>query len=186
MIWDPEKIPVWLRRTPEQQAADQALQARLKQAYGPGVHPSPTERHLMRADMVERSAKAHLEHLSTVDAPDHQLYTAKGQLAEAWAMKGQFREAAELHPSKEHSDHFNAIADAIERDDSESCECIPETVRHPVDGKVITLDPTHIEQMVFSGKHRRLMPVVKCPCGFRNVTHAPAHVQRRIDNLKTK
>nr|AUN37438.1 hypothetical protein [uncultured bacterium] len=86
MTWTPDKIPIWLRRTPEQQEKDRAYQDQLRTAQGPGRRPSPTERHLLRASAVRISAEAHLTHLQSDPhaAPEH-IRQAAGQLAEAMA-----------------------------------------------------------------------------------------------------
>ena len=180
------KLPVWLRRTPAQQAADKALQAQMRQVYG-RVHLSPTEKHLMRADMTERSARAQLEHLSSLDDPsEHQLNAAKGQLAEAWAMKGMYREAAELHPSQLHAERLLAIAEAIEQDDDETCACQPEKVMNPSTQRTTVLHNENVDEIVYSSKHGRLMPLIRCRCGLLNVKHAPAELQRRIEGIKAR
>src|SRR5690349_13491537 len=131
MTFDPDKIPKWLRRTPEQQAQDDAYQERLRTAKGPHARPTPTEAHLLRAAAVRLSAEAQLEHL--INQPDpkaEHIETALAQLAEAVAMQGDFAAAAELHPVTEHAARYQAIAEAIERDDNEPpCDC-PMDERH--------------------------------------------------------
>lgn len=189
MPWDPSKIPIWLRRTPEQQAADDALQARLKSAYGPGIHPSADERHLMRAVAVELSARAQLEHLDTMRSPDPlHVEVARAQLAEARADQGHFTEAAGIHPDPEQCARYEAIAAAIERPDDDECGCEPETAQTVREGKpvTVTIHPENIDLMVFDLRHHKLMPLHRCQCGALNVKPANQRLQKRLDGLKTK
>lgn len=189
MAFDPEKIPVWLRRTPEQQAQDAALQDRLRQASGPGIRPNPTERYLLRAAAVERSAQAHLDHLHIRPHVDlKHVKAASAQLAEAWAMQGRFSEAAELHPNPERSQRFQRIAEAIERpDDDPGCKCPVERQADPAqNGRMVTITPNNITEIVYSPKHRRLMPLVECRCGDANVKAAPSHLQERLSKFRGK
>jgi|ERR1051326_74501 hypothetical protein len=186
MAFDPNKIPIWLRRTAEQKATDDALQERLRSAMGPGIRPNQTERHLLRAQAIKRSAEGHLTHLYADPAanPAH-VAQAEAQMAEALAMLGDFTTAAEMHPSPEHGAHFRAIANAIDRDDAElPCHC-PLTEKHDEQSnRKIHEQHTIISEHVFSPKHGRLMPVVKCAkCGSMNVRPAPAHLNERARGI---
>jgi hypothetical protein len=177
-------LPIWLKRTPAQEAGDRALQDRLRQAAGPGVHPNPTERHLLRAAAVERSARAHLEHLRVRPHTDPaHVKNAEAQLAEAWASQGKYSEAAELHPSPAHAARFAAIAAAIERDDdAPGCGCPIEREKDPAQGgREVTIPPDNIDEIIYSPKHRKLMPLVVCKCGDMNVKAAPAHLEERLN-----
>lgn len=187
MTFDPEKIPIWLRRTPEQQAADQALQERLRQAQGPGRRPSRLEAQLIRAEAIKQSATAHLRHLySDPEANPAHVITAEAQLADALAMEGNFRSAAVLHPNDEQSARYEAIAEAVERDDDERCNCPITTVPDPAaSNRTITLVPDTIDEIVFSAKHRKLMPLVRCTqCGDMNVRPAPAQLEERMRRVQ--
>ena len=172
MTWSPDKIPIWLRRTPEQQASDDALQLRLKTAYGPGSRPNPTERHLMRARAVELSARAQLNHLKDLpDADPKQVETASAQLAEARAAQGHYVEASKIHPSPEHAARFSAIAAAVLRPDDDACGCQDERAIHSVTGKQVVIPVENIDEMVFDPRYGKLLPLVVCrACGHANVT----------------
>lgn len=187
MPWSPDKIPKWLQRTPEQQAADDRLQQRLRQTYGPGLRLTPTERHLQRAVAVERSAVAQLNHLATDENADPKhIQGAAAQLADARAAQGHYAEAAAIHPDPQHAARFLAIHDAIERPDDDTCDCQPETVRTP-DGKQVTIQNENIDEMIFSRKHgNRLVSLIQCKCGNLNAKPAPPALQRRLGGLRTK
>lgn len=188
MPFDDSKIPIWLRRTPEQQAADQAYQEQLRSAQGPGRRPNPLERQLIQAAAIKRAAAAELEQLRIDPEPDsHHLAHAEARMAEALAMEGNFPAAAELHPDPEHTARFEAIAAAIERDDNERCNCPIQTATDPVTGQPITIYPDVIEEMVLSPKHgNKLVPVVRCTaCGDLNVKEtAPQHLIERLDAVR--
>lgn len=183
MTWTPDKIPVWLRRTPEQQAKDDAYQQELRQAMGPGRRPSPTERHLIRAQAVRISAEAHLNHLTTMEDPDPtHIENALGQLAEAVADQGYFTDAAKIHPNPARQEQYAAIAAAVERDDDDPpCNC---PIEHKLDQQTNrqVLEPIQIVQkMVYSQKHRKLMPLIKCvKCGDMNVRPATEALADRM------
>lgn len=186
MTWDPSKIPVWLRRTPEQQAADDRLQNRLRQTYGPGLRLTPTERHLQRAVAVERSARAHLTHL--VDAPGadpNHVRNAAAQLAEARAMQGHFNQASAIHPDERMAKRYAQIAEAIERPDDETCECEPERVTLP-DGKTAVIQNENIDEMVFSRQHGKLVGLHRCKCGSLNAKPPGTVLQKRLDMANQK
>jgi hypothetical protein len=183
MPWDPNKIPIWLRRTPAQQAADRAYQDLLRSAQGPGMRPNPTEQRLLRAAAVKRSASAQLEELQRDRNPNPaHIETAQAQLADALAMEGQYAEAAALHPKPEHAARFRKIAHAIDRpDDEPTCHCTGEAQTDPGTGETHVITGEHISEMVFSPKHGRMMPLVACArCGGMNVKPAPQHLEERI------
>lgn len=189
MTWSQDKIPRWLRRTPEQQAADQKLQDDLRSAQGPGMRPNPTERHLLRAAAVRLSAEAQLQQLTLDPNPNPvHIEAAEAQLAEALAMEGRYTEAAELHPKQEHADRFAAIAQAIDRDDDEpTCQCKVKTGQNEVLGQPVIITGEHISEMVFSQKHQRMMPLLVCShsgCGGMNVKPAPQHLIERIERVR--
>lgn len=184
MSFDFNRIPVWLRRTPEQQAGDDALQARLKSAYGPGIHPSADERHLMRAVAVELSARAQLEHLDRMRNPDPlHVEVARAQLAEARADQGHFTEAAGIHPDTEQCARYAAIAAAIERPDDDECGCEPERVQTVREGKpvTVTIPAENVDAMVYDLRYKKLNHLHRCRCGAMNVKTANAEHQKRIE-----
>jgi hypothetical protein len=181
--FDPNKIPIWLRRTPEQQAGDRAYQDELRSAQGPGMRPNPTEQHLLRAAAVRRSAEAQLRQLRLDKNPDPvHVEAAEAQLAEALAMQGHYAEAAELHPEPEHAERYAAIAAAIDRpDDAPTCNCKVESANNEILGQPVIITGEHVSEMVFSPKHRRMMPLVACAnCPGMNVKPAPEHLTNRL------
>lgn len=185
--FDKNKIPIWLRRTPEQQAQDDRYQEELKQALGPGRRPNPTEARLLRAAAVRRAAEAQLQHLVGLENPDPlHLKTAEAQLADALAEQGHYSDAAELHPSAEHAERYRAIAAAIDRpDDEQGCQCELQNVLDPQTNRPILLQNEIVSEYIFSPKHGRLMPVVQCvKCGDMNVKPAPAHLTQRLQGVR--
>lgn len=186
--FDPEKIPIWLRRTPEQLAQDRAYQDQLRQAQGPGRRANPLEQRLIRAAAIKRSTTAQLEHLRRRRNPNPlHIETAQAQLAEALAMEGNYADAAALHPDPPHAERFQMIAEAIERDDEAHCECPIEQKIDPGTNQPVMMAPNRIDEFVVSHKHnRRLMPLVICQCGDANVKAAPTHLQDRLRRIGEK
>lgn len=177
------KLPVWLQLTPAQREEDQALQERLKTAAGPLGHPTREEHLLMRAAALMHHARTQLSD------PHHQhnaeaMTQAKRVLAEGLAMSGEYREAADLHPDKEHAAKFAEIADAIESEDVQKCACLPSDVT--VNGKTVTLQPRIISEWAFSKRQDKLMPVVRCTqCGNITIGHDSAATTRSAEVAKT-
>lgn len=153
-----------------------ALQESLRTARG-RVHHTPEERQLLRARAIEIAA---LANLAVDDRPE-----VRAQLADAWADQGRFDEAAKIHPNVDRQRRYTEIAQAIERDDDETCPCEDQTVMDVTQNKNVVVYAQNIDKMVYSRKHRKLMPLVRCACGDLNVRPAPVHLQRRLDNLKT-
>lgn len=183
MPFDPEKIPKWLRRTPEQKAQDVALQERLKNAMGPGARPNPTERRLIQAQATWTAASAQFEHLSQLENPDpEQLRSTQAQMAEALAMQGNYGEAAELHPDPEHATRLRAIDNAVNRDDNDpSCDCPIEQKHSGKSNQTIALPNENVVEMIYSTKHRKMMPLVVCRhCGDMNVKPATEAQDTRL------
>ncbi len=180
--FDASKIPIWLRRTPAQQADDRALQERLRTAQGPGRRQTPTEAHLIRAAAVKRAAEAELEQLNRDENPNPlHIENALKQLADAVAAEGNFIQASEMHPDPVQAERYQKIAEAIERDDGDpGCNCEAKQGNDPATGQNVVMTPEIISELVFSPKHDKLMPLVLCAaCGDMNVKAAPAHLEER-------
>lgn len=187
MPFDSNNIPIWLRRTPEQQAADQKLQDDLRSAQGPGARPNPTEQHLLRAAAVRRSAEAQLQQLlQDPNADPIHIQTAEAQLAEALAMQGHFVDAAAIHPDEQHRKRYQRIIRAIDKDDNApTCKCKATHEKDPTSGNQVLVTGEHISEMVFSPKHESLMPLLACSkCQGMNVKPAPQHLITRIQRVR--
>lgn len=164
------KLPPWLKLTPAQREEDKALQTALATVGALG-HPTREEKILMRAAALQHHARTQLA-VAEFHTSDDEIEQAKRTLAEGLAMAGDYREAANLHPDQEPALRFAQIADAIEKDDAERCDCVP--AEHEIteaDGTKtkVTIHPRHIRMAVFSKKHGKIMPLIKCQCGDENV-----------------
>lgn len=98
-------------------------------------------------------------------------------------MQGKYADAAELHPSPAHAARFTMIAEAIDKDDdAPRCDCAIERVADPAqENKQVTITPENITEIVYSPKHRKLMPLIECKCGDANVKPAPPHLEERMN-----
>lgn len=171
-------LPAFLRRTPEQVAADEAVQSEMRQALHGRVTRNAQERVVSRGIELEQSVLATLEH----NQSDHMV----SKLAEALAMQGKYDRAAVIEPSEEKTLEYQAIAEAIERDDSETCDCPQITIEtDPQSRKEIRLPSQNVKAMIFSLRHQRLMPLIACEkCGDLQVASLdkfPALAQRMAD-----
>ena len=190
MPWSPEQIPIWLRRTPEQLAQDRALQDRLRSARGPGRHPNPTERRLLRGQALERLATAALRHLileAQNPKPEH-IEHAKAQLADAWAMMGRYEDAAALQPDPVWKARYAAIATALEHPEEHCDDALTERVKDPISGRMLTIQNRNVDEIVISQQHgNKLMPLIRCTkCGRLTVAPAPPALAKRLKELRTK
>lgn len=152
-------LPAFLKRTPAEIETAEAQQSEWRQALHGRVQRNAEERVVARGIELESSIRATL----AVNQDDHML----SKLADALAMQGRYAEAAVVEPSEEKTLEYQAIHEAIERNDKEKCDC-PQFVNEidPKSGKQIRLPVQNVQQMVFSQKHGSMMPVVTCAhCG---------------------
>lgn len=118
---------------------------------------------------VERSkAEISIQALSVVERTKEQ----DEQFADYWALLGRYDVALAVTKDEGKKAAYNAIIEAIERDDSETCP-------HPAQHKFV-------KQRVYSEKHGREKSLVQCNvCGFQNVTATPENVKHnQASNLK--
>jgi hypothetical protein len=168
---------------PKREAEDVRLQEIRKASFGRG-RLTEEERLVSRGLALEEIALANLESQLTVreqgnnrrakgGATEKMVEEEEARLAEALAMTGRYREAADTHPQKAMAKHYEAIAEAIERDDDEECDCPPMKKRKMKDGREIEVPRRHIAQRVFSPVHGRLVELESCTtCAHMNARPA--------------
>lgn len=179
-------------KNPEMFALWQKVQAdekRLRESAASGVTLSSQD--MFRARAAQRAE----EHRVTIANLDKQIAEiafggAEGDLDELQAAKiavrhrraqelalmGRYDLAAQETPDPAYRDHYMKILDAVFRDDGESCEC-PKEVRGSGEHTKISVPSQHIAEEIYSIKHARLMPVLRCgTCGDLNVADAPRHL----------
>lgn len=177
------KLPAFLEMTDHQIAESNRIQAEVRQALHGRVQASREEARLIRGIHAERAARATLAVLSVEKKRPHRsqainLHLAK--LADAFADQGRYEEAASTHPVRARAKQYLAIQAAIDRPDSDICSCPPREVKDPLSGKMLRI-PTHNKvEDVYSQKHRRMVPLVRCSsCPHMNAGVLPEMLRQR-------
>lgn len=180
-------LPPHLRLTKKRLAKIAEQQLHLRELAIQRGRLTPEARLMQLAMAHERSARTDVEMLESelklfpqvrADGPKAaRLVQARRRLAEALAQMGRYDEAAEVEPDETARAEYQALWEAVWREDEETCPCEPF-----VDG-AIALTHDHIAQEVISAKHdNKLMPAIRCnDCGFINVrplTHELLQQQR--------
>lgn len=152
-----ETLPTFLRRTPEQIAAEKARQDAIHAAQMKGARLNRSERMLSRAALAEKAIRANLAEISATQQPIVWRETMV-QLAETLAEQGRFEEAARAAHDGGNSDlyfEYLRLEAAVWRSDRDECAC----------------DASHEYTLreVWSEKHLALVPVKTCAvCGLTN------------------
>ena len=128
----------------------------------------------------EEAARATLAVLASDGLPDdhERVMAAMAQLAEGLALQGRYLEASAVEPTDALTLRYVGINAAIWGDDVAECDC-PKTVSDPrgPNGTTIDIPTRHIEEVIYSEKHGREMPIVRCVlCGEINVAQLPGEL----------
>jgi hypothetical protein len=178
-------LPDYLKLTPEKIAKIREQQDRLRAQAQARGRLSPEARQMQLGMAHEKSARTDVEMLeaelrdSKESDPDKvaRLDHARSRLAEALGQQGRYNEAAEVEPGEEKQAHYEAMWDAVWRDDDETCPCEPF-----IDGD-LSLTHDHVAEEVISQKHgNKRMPAIRCNsegCGFINVRPLTLELQQR-------
>ena len=179
-----EPLPKWLVLTPERIAVIKEQQQLLRAEAESRGRLSPQARRLQLGLAHETSARAEVEMLeaelaekrtSNRKGKSARLHIARARLAEALAHQGRYNEACDYAAGDQRAEYFELWA-AVWSDDHETCPCEPAI--H--EGLALTHD--HVSQEVFSVRHNKLLPAIKCNhCGFLNVrplTHELQQLQK--------
>lgn len=178
-----KNLPSFLQVTEEQIRVSNEIQERARQAMYGRVKATQEEARLIRGISTERAVRAQLETLR-VHSPRRgradRVREQLGRLAEALADQGRYAEAAKFHPVKHRQQEFAAVQQAIDKDDGASCGC-PEfkDVKDPLSNATLRIPQVNKVEDVFSPKHGRMMPLVRCECGDLNVKPLPQVLARR-------
>jgi tRNA nucleotidyltransferase/poly(A) polymerase len=178
-----KNLPPFLQVTEEQIAISRQIQERAKQAMYGRVKANQEEARLIRGITTERFVRAQLEILAVHPARKGKaelIRRHQARLADAYADQGRYAEAAKTHPVKKRAREYAAIQKAIDRPDDESCGC-PELkeVKDPATGATLQIPQQNKIEDVFSPKHGRMMPLVRCSCGDLNAKALPLVLARR-------
>lgn len=126
---------------------------------------SPQERRIGRGIELE-------QHYIQVGKPDG--------IAEALALQGKYKEAAETAITPERKAEYNEIAAAVDADDADcACDNFTETKEH-------LLYNQYIEFTGYSKKHGRDMPFIRCRiCGKLNAKPTPDFLAKQLAHQDT-
>jgi len=135
------------------------------------IDPASSAERIARAKAFEKDIRAQIVFLETL--PNGPLKTARMQkaldrLGELAAEQGSFAEAATISRTTERRHHYQAIVDAIEVDDAETCQCPDERIIDRRQG-VEFLQPAMlpIDTLVVPGGGTRQL--FRCSkCGYQN------------------
>ena len=157
-------FPVWLKGSPEEQAAETQRQDLLRASFT-RAHLTEAERLVGRGTLLEATARGNLEQSAGKDKKARIL--AENQLADALAMKGEFAEAAEVHNDAARRKYFREIGAAIEMDDEAKCNCPDSTAKM---GDVdLSITPRFERGRIFSPAHGQVVSLIECQrCGHQN------------------
>jgi hypothetical protein len=102
------KLPKWLERTPEELAAEEAVQVERRASFTRGKL-SDEEQLISRGALLEETARGNL--VAAEEAKDkEQIRLEKGRLADALAMQGRHAEAAKHHPDRKRKTELKRAA----------------------------------------------------------------------------
>lgn len=172
-------LPAFLHRTDEQLAEERERQERMRRDLRlKGARQTPAEIAYARAFELEPVIRGNLEQIDKNLHPGAYNETLL-QLAEVRAGQGDFTEASNLAAEAENPEMATEYASlhlAVALDDDVTCNCPAETVRvrTPQGQASADIPPTFVATEVYSQKHGRAMPLVRCAnCGFQNVQESP-------------
>lgn len=160
------------RYTPDQRQKDEAERIELIGALKPRIDPNSYEQRVARAKQQIAGIIDQLEMLN--DAPPSELKTnrlnqANKRLAELFAETGDVLLAAASSTDPAQKEWFDKLLAAIEKDDSETCECTNDRMMDNVKKIEVTI-PARIMIGEFpSAKYGRNVKVEQCvKCGDLN------------------
>lgn len=157
--------------TPERlEAAEREQRELASRINSPFAHKTPQDIQRFNAGIITQEIEQYLKTVSIEQVPP----IIRDQYAEALGELGYFQKAADWCVSEVHKEQYQAFADAVWLADDKTCKCQPEN----------GLNNLYAECQVFSLKHNRVMSVVKCKCGFRNVRNLPESIRKEREIRK--
>lgn len=166
-------LPAFLEMTKEQIAVSNQIQEQARQAMHGRVEANQQEARLLRGIQMERAARANLEVLQHHKRHKGRAERVKinlAKLADAYAEQGRYAEAAATHPSKTTAKEYAQIQAAIDRSDTDVCNCPPDEVIDPASGQTLRIPARNHIADVHNPKLKRMVPLIecrKCPPGER-------------------
>lgn len=173
-------LPTFLHRSQSQIDEERHRQERMRRDLNlKGAKQTPAEMAYARSFELEDTIRGNLEQIDRENHPDVYHETLL-QLAEVKADQGLFAEAADIAEGSGNlaiANDYRAKHAAIYLDDDISCDCDTQTVNVQSRGlrgepitETVEVPNEFVVQEVYSQKHARIMPLVKCAnCGTMNV-----------------
>jgi hypothetical protein len=173
-------LPTFLHRSQSQIDEERHRQERMRRDLNlKGARQTPAEMAYARSFELENTIRGNLEQIDREKHPDVYNETLL-QLAEVKAEQGSFAEAADIAEGTGDlviANEYRAKHEAIYLDDGVSCACDTQTVNVQSRGlrgepitETVEVPNEFVAQEVYSQKHGRIMPLVKCAhCGTMNV-----------------
>lgn len=169
-------LPTFLQRSRETIAADEEAQA-LRRASFTRAKLTDAERAVSQGRTLEEIALANL----ATEGADVELEQIR--LAQGLELQGKFTEAADTHPHEEEKARLAAIEEAVNKDDSEVCDCPSEVV--DIKGEQIEVFPQYEVKKIYSPKHHGVVSLVGCRgCPDLNATPTPPSQLQAILNAQ--
>jgi hypothetical protein len=177
-----DTLPVFLLRPQSELDADKEAM-KLRAASFTRSRLTPEERDISRGAQLEEIARANLETQESLRAEGRNVSTRGGanlemveqetlRLAEGLELQGRFREAADIHPRERERERLLKIEEAIERPDTEFCDCPVDSKE--IQGRTVEADPHFEVKRVYSRHHGRAVSLVACrKCPGLNATSTP-------------
>jgi hypothetical protein len=166
-------LPAFLEMSEEQLANSKRIQEEARQAMFGRVQANQAEARLISGIHTERAARDNLTVLQNHKRHKGRAARVKAQLArlaDAYAAQGRYDEAAATHPRKTTAKEYAEIAAAIERPDTDVCDCPPDEVRDPASGQTLKIPARNHIADVYNAKLGQMVPLIecrKCPPGHR-------------------
>jgi hypothetical protein len=166
-------LPAFLEMTEEQLATSKRIQDEARQAMFGRVEANQAEARLINGIHTEQAARDNLTVLQQHKPHKGRAERVKAQLArlaDAYAAQGRYDEAAATHPNKTTAKEYAEIHAAIERSDTDVCNCPPDDVKDPLSGQTLRIPSRNHIADVYYSKLGQLVPLIecrKCPPGKR-------------------
>lgn len=167
-------LPPFLRRDREAIEADEQAQELRRASFGRG-HLTEAERNVSHGMVLEDIALSNLP----LARNEEDLKREQLRYSEGLELQGRLIEAADAHPLEDEQVRLRSVADAIDKDDDEFCNCGTTTAR--VGNEDVKVHPHYEVKKVYSRKHGKIVSLVGCTaCGELNASANPPEQLQRI------
>lgn len=157
-------------RTPQQKAEDDETQ-RLLRASHTRAKLTDAERVVSRGVILEAIARENITRMEAVRAAGRNrsadggatlemLAEEKTRLAHALQLQGKYTDAADVHPLLTRATELRKVQEAIERPESEKCNCAPDRIL--LNGVEQEVGCEFTVREIYSPRDRQMVALVGC------------------------